>query len=274
MVRSSSASMSTSDSSLYWACFQGDKHRALTLANQDNVNYVLPHCGETPLHQACKQGWLDVVELLIEKYCGDPNVKTKTNESLLHYACRYNHTDIVKLLIENYGCDPNVVTKSNQTLLHYVCWYGSVCVTEYLISEHHLNPLLRDNDLLEPLDYALKNNQAHITVYLCQHCISSDKVLSLNRMDTTVDLIQSIIKFDPFNPQWKTSDGDNILQLVGNSKLCISHLPSAIVLKVLDSGAVECKNGVAFHPNWRTADGDNLLELACQSESYHRHLQL
>ena len=101
--------MSTVDDSLYWACLHGSKYRVLQLANQKNVNHV-DSLGDTPLHQACKQGWLDIIEMLIEKYSCDPNVVTKRGESLLHYACRYHHIDIVILLIEKYGCDPNVVT--------------------------------------------------------------------------------------------------------------------------------------------------------------------
>jgi ankyrin repeat protein len=59
--------MSTADDSLYWACFHDPKHRILRLANQNSVNYVHPPIGDTLLHQACKRGWLDIVEMLIEK---------------------------------------------------------------------------------------------------------------------------------------------------------------------------------------------------------------
>ena len=118
--------MSTADDSLYLACFHGSKHQILELANQNNVNYVHPQIGDTPLHQACKQGWLDIVEILTEKY----------------------------------GCDPNVVTKSNESLLHYARQCGHVDVVKYLINKQHLNPLMRDNiNQLEPLDYAVSNKQ-------------------------------------------------------------------------------------------------------------------
>ena len=141
--------MSTSDDSLYWACFRGDKHLVLKLANPNNVNYVSPNTGDTPLHLACKQGWLDVVKLLIEKYDGcDPNVRTRNNQSILHYACQYGHIDIAK----------------------------------YLINKWHLDPLLRDTYQLESLDCALSNNRTVIAVYICKHCISSDEMLNPNRI--------------------------------------------------------------------------------------------
>ena len=85
--------MSTADDSLYWACFHGSKYRIFDLANQTNLKYVHPRFGDTPLHQACKQGWLNIVEMFIEEYDCDPNVTTKSDESLLHYACQCDSID-------------------------------------------------------------------------------------------------------------------------------------------------------------------------------------
>jgi ankyrin repeat protein len=296
--------MSTADESLYWACFSGSKKsQIIELVNQNNVNYVHPHSGDTPLHQACKQGWLDIVEMLIEKYGCDPNVVTKRNEGLLHYACQYGHInvitlliekygcnpnvvtnndesllhyaciyghiDVVKLLTEKYGCDPNVVTKSNESLLHYACRCGHIDVVKYLINKHHLNPIMRDNiNQLEPLDYAVNNNQYYIAAYLCQH-ISSDEMLSQNRIKTTVNLIKYIANhpwiYNIVNPRWKTANGDNIFQLVGSSKICISHMPSALVSQILKFH--NARSIVAyFKPDLRTADGITIFQLVCQSE--------
>ena len=122
---------------------------------------------------------------------------------------------------------------------------------------------MKDNKQLEPLDYALKANQTEIAVYLCQHCISSDEMLNPSRIKTTVNLISRIMKANPLC-KWETSDGDNILQLVGNSELCISHImPSETVLDMLVSGVAD---GLQLH--WSTSDGDKLLELVCQSKSH------
>ena len=205
---------------------------AQKLVSFKSVKYVDLTHGDTPLHQACKQGWLD----------------------------------IVKLFIEQYGCDPNVTSKYvHQSLLHYACQYGHIDVVEYLINEQHLNPLLRDNNGLESLDHALNNNETDTAVYICQHCISSDEMLNPNRIETTINLIESILRANPLHPKWTTADGDNIFQLVGSSKLCISHMFSAVVLEILNTGAT---NNIIFHPDWKTADGDKLLELVCQSKMY------
>ena len=361
--------MSTADDSLYWACSLGFKHRILELANQNSVNYVHPRFGDTPLHQACKRGWLDIVEMFIEEYGCDPNVVTKNKLNLLHFACQYGHNDIVTLLIEKYGCDPNVVTESNgsllqyaclyghidivklliekyscdpnmvtnsnesllyyayqygqikivmllieygcdpnavtesgesllhyacrcgnigfiklliekcgcdpsvttesnQTLLHYACQYhGNIDFIKYLINKQHLNPLIRDSiNQSEPLDYAINNDKPSIGIYLCQH-ISSDEMLSPNRIKTTVNLIKFIIFRMVYgsieDPLWKTANGDNILQLVGSSKMHIARIPSTVILMSISHNA-SCIIEY-FKPDLRTADGDSILEVVCQS---------
>jgi ankyrin repeat protein len=195
---------------------------------------------DTPLHQACKQGWLEIVEMLIEKY----------------------------------GCDPNVVTKSDEGLLHYACRYGHINIVKYLINKHHLNPLMRDINQLEPLDYAVNHNRYYIAVYICQHCISSDELLNPNRIKTTINLLKYIISTynewarsskDPIYPMWKTANGNNILQLVGSSKTCGAHIRSAMASETLCSNNATCIFAY-FEPDLRTADGDTILQLILRSE--------
>ena len=216
--------------------------------------------GSSLLHCACFYGQIDVITLLIEKYSCNPNVVTKNNQGLLHCACYCGHIDIVKLLIEKYSCDPKVKTKSNQTLLHYACKCGN---------KQHLNPFMRDNiNQSEPLDYAVDNNKPSIAVYLCQ-CISSDDMLSPNRIKTTVNLIKFILRADTSvndsieNQMWTTANGDNILKLVGNSKMHIAHVPSAVISNSHNASYIIGY----FKPDLRTANGDTILQLVCGSET-------
>jgi hypothetical protein len=189
---------------------------------------VVTKSGESVLYYACRYGHINIVKLLIENYGCDPNVVTRNDESLLHYTCLYCHINVVKLLIEKYGCDPNLVTEDNQSLLHYACQYGDIDVVKYLINQWQLNPLMRDNiNQLEPLDYAVNNNQLYTAVYICQNCISTDEMLSPNRIKTTINLIKHIsLRYSthvlsPYYPAWTTANGDNILQLVGSSEIHI-----------------------------------------------------
>ena len=301
----------SNESLLHYACRYGHIDIVMLLIERYGCdpNAVTCNSGENLLHYACRYSHIDIVKLLIEKYSFDPNTMTKSNESLLHYAYRYGHVDIVMLLIEKYGCDPNAVTesgenllhyacrcgqfgvvklliekcgcdpsvttKSNQTLLHYACQYGNlnIDIIKYLINKQHLNPLIRDSiNQSEPLDYAINNNKPSIAVYLCQ-CISSDEMLSPNRIKTTINLITFILRTDSYcmvygcieDRIWKTANGDNILQLVGSSKMHIAHMPSAVILMSISHNA-SCIIEY-FKPDLRTADGETIIQLVCQSET-------
>ena len=226
---------------LYRACHSGNKDKAQKLICSNFSPHEYCHAitfdytnGDTPLHQACKQGWLD----------------------------------IVKQLIEECGCNPYVLSRyDHQSLLHYACWYGHIDIFEYLYVKQHLNPLLKDDHLLEPLDYAL-NSKTSIAVYICQHCITSDEMLDPKRIKTTINVMKNILIMNPFDPKWKTANGDNILQLVGSSELCISCIPSVVVLEMLKNlFSTSINSNVFFQPEWRTADGDSLLQLVCESKT-------
>ena len=72
----------------------------------------------TPLHFACRYGWLDVVKLLIEKHNRDPEAKDKNQETPLHHACRSISTtapSVVKYLLESRRCDVNCKNKDGMT---------------------------------------------------------------------------------------------------------------------------------------------------------------
>ena len=58
--------------------------------------------GKTPLHLACELGDILLVETIIEKGA-DIYIKNINNEDALILAARNGHLEIVKLLIEKYN---------------------------------------------------------------------------------------------------------------------------------------------------------------------------
>ena len=232
------ATMSTSKGrDLYWACHKGSKRSVIRVANYSSAHYVDFKNGDTPLHQACKRGWLD----------------------------------IVKLLIERYGCDPDVTDKNlYQSPLHYACQYGHINVVKYLINERGCNVLLNDKNKLEPLDHALNNNHTDIANYVCKHCISSDVMLKTDRYETTSTIVRAIVH-KPDNLEWKSADGDDILQLVCRCESIISRMPSAVMLEWLNEATFNLVMRT-LAPKWKTADDNTLFQLVCQSESCISHV--
>lgn len=229
--------------SLYWACRRGDKPLATSIVfglahgidGASAAKYVNPNSPhDTPLHQASRQGWLDIVKPLIE-LCGmDPEVTDSLHQSPLHYACQYGHIKIVKYLIER-GC----------------------------------NPLLQNMKQLEPLDYALSHDSSSkhgtdIAAYICQSSISSAMMLMPERSAVTAKLVKYVALHDtPHNPSWKTSDDLYILHLACTSESYTSCIPSFVMQMLIKNGIVLD----AMKPNWKTANGDTIFHLVCQSES-------
>ena len=275
--------MSSLNMEVYQACNCGDKARAksLLLSNQSENFSRLPWDGkDTSLHQACRQGWLDIVKLLIEECGFSPDTTNEDSESPLHYACQYGRYDVVKYLIKQ----------------------GS-------------NPRLKDSSGFEPLDVALLYDHINIACYLGKNCISSAELLAPDRKKRNFIIVRKIIQHDlyPPLPQLKTTGGDSFLNLVCYSsnmtsaclssycfkqllnsvtsstlavtdtnddgtispliikKLCLSQsnvscVPSAVMSDWLSDTRLDIKE-LAVSCNWKTADGDTLLQLVCQLKS-------
>ena len=264
--------MSIIEKRLLWACQHGKKEAALyiivnnQLPRHNLVNIVYSFWNSTPVHEACKQGWLDIVQLLHEKVSYRLDVTNRDHQSPLHYCCQQGRTDIVKYLVQ-CGCKLN----------------------------------LKDKNGKEPFDYALDNGWTSIVCYLCKQCISSAMILSTDRMETTFKIVREMLQDDV--SYWKTSDGDNILELVCHSKLITTHMAPKDILKLIndshaiiqhyggilpyavgcDRFSVSCVSSnvmlewlgdtrldpmkLVMSCNWKTADGDTLLQLVCQSKS-------
>ena len=135
---------------------------------------------DTLLHLACRHGWLDLVNLLIEVYKHPPDVKDKGGQTPLHYACQYDHLDIVQYLLCHHACDATAATLDHWTPLHYACRYGHMNIVEYLVSL----PSLRNVDQWSILHLTCKYGHISILEYLMdkQGFTPSPKISSKEKM--------------------------------------------------------------------------------------------
>ena len=257
--------------SLYRACRRGNKHLALAIIDRiPEHNLPIVQRDESdinPLHEACRHGWLNIVQILIESLGYKLDVRHKlSGQSPLHISCGYGRVDIVIYLTKR-GCIP----------------------------------MLTDIKDKSPLDYALDNDYIYIVCHICKHCISSAmmNMLAMYRKITVLNLIRKMLHNPQAQLDWKTADGDNIIELVFHSKL-VSHMPSECIMNMVIVASTEshcdslpyllCRSqyNVSCVPsalmldwlsntrldpmklvvshNWKTVDGDSLLALVCRSK--------
>ena len=79
------------------------------------INFVL-------LHQVCKRGSVDLVEILLSDHNIDPSsVLDSQGNQALHIAAIKGHKKLIMLLIEKYKCNVDVKNFNEQTPLHLLC---------------------------------------------------------------------------------------------------------------------------------------------------------
>ena len=125
--------------------------------------------GYHPIHQACKHGYLPIVQFLISRGA-DPNSKTKQKLTPLLFAIKKMHYSIVKYLCENTEIKINCVDKHKYTALHYACVQNNFEMVKYLL-EHGCNPNLKNDDGVQPCFYTTSED---IIKYIAK--INEDKL--------------------------------------------------------------------------------------------------
>ena len=81
------------------------------------------------IHLAARNGWTELVELLVTTYHCNPNCTDIGGWTSLHWACISNHLPTVKLLTAQYFLDPLKTASSGRTPLD--CSIGET--REYLL---------------------------------------------------------------------------------------------------------------------------------------------
>ncbi|CAG9560922.1 unnamed protein product [Danaus chrysippus] len=105
--------------------------------------------GFSPLHWACKEGHLKIVEMLIKRGARI-NVTNMGDDTPLHLSAAHGHRPIVQLLLQN-RVDVNFTNEHGNSPLHYACFWGYSAIAEDLVLAGALVSLAnKDGDT--PLD--------------------------------------------------------------------------------------------------------------------------
>ncbi|CAK8671925.1 unnamed protein product [Clavelina lepadiformis] len=86
----------------------------------------------SPLHWACREGHMHIVDILINRGARI-NAANMGDDTPLHNAAQMGHLDIVKKLIKNKS-DVNAINEHGNTPLHYACFGQHAACGEELVA--------------------------------------------------------------------------------------------------------------------------------------------
>ena len=125
--------------------------------------------GFKPLHYACYNGKLDVVQYLITECICDPMYTDSNGFTPLHYACYNGKLDVVQYLITECNCDPMCKTLSFNSSLDIACSCSQYDVVEYILTNCNVDSSFNSgqylsNDIIKPLLNTFSHLQSCVPV--------------------------------------------------------------------------------------------------------------
>ncbi len=151
---------------------------SLLIKNEADVNAKeADHLfGRTPLHKAARYGHPETCELLLAAGA-DINAAAKDGSTPLHKAAFWANAAICSLLLE-HDADPNAQNIAGQTPLHMPAMKYWQVIEDFdviqLLLRHGANPQARDKDNQTPLQVALKNDKQQIVEIIIAHRADSE----------------------------------------------------------------------------------------------------
>ena len=111
---------------------QNEEEFHRNMLSRDHIYRDRP-IGLTALMHACKDGYLNIAELLLSKGAVVDRRDMKERYTALMMASRHNHFEIVKLLIsKGGGAEVDQRGEGGWTTLHVASWKGNLELSELL----------------------------------------------------------------------------------------------------------------------------------------------
>ena len=119
---------------LHYAC-KDDNLEVVQVLDTDII-HTTDNTGYTPLHHACKHGYLKIVRCFTLKDQSLLFYQDHNNNTALHIAARYNQTEIVQYFLEHNLYDVNLRGENGKTSLILAAFYQSYETLKYLIRDY------------------------------------------------------------------------------------------------------------------------------------------
>ena len=126
--------------------------------------------GHTPLHTACRNDNLDVVQTLI-KHHADVHAKDRYDDIPLHKACGFGNLEVMKRLIQHHA-DVHAMNEIWETPLHQACWNGHLKIVQELLKyKPNINAICKGDGRIEmtPLMSAALDGNFEVVEELMKH---------------------------------------------------------------------------------------------------------
>ena len=127
---------SKGDTPLHIACWQGSIEIIDLLLGSEKINlYVTNLEGQMPFHVANHEA----IKFLVK--CGDYSLNEQDSEgnTVLHLAVQTKDIKSVSTLLTDPSCDPNIVTNKGDTPLHIACRQGCIEIIDLLLGTKRIN---------------------------------------------------------------------------------------------------------------------------------------
>ena len=182
------------------ACRIGDLQTVIKLVTKDRkLAKQADEIGITPLHRACANNHMAVVELLLEMEA-DVNAIDKYGDAPLKKAAYSGHSDIVNILV-NHGADVNYKDQNDKLALHHSAEQGQLQSVEAVIDHgSEVNSFSKNGQT--PLHLAAQNGHSW---YITSQALKSPhpQPQNINPQLYTLDTIphpKVIVSDSPFTP--------------------------------------------------------------------------
>ena len=133
----------------------------------EEVNRELFDFSHPTIHDAAKNGYINLLKYMIERQHIDPNLKDeKESKTPLHYAVMYKKIDIVKYLLDNAKANPKATDKNGFIPLHIACEMNNLEIVTYLIEKSPRSVDIPNFEGMTPLHIASQFSNVNIVKYL------------------------------------------------------------------------------------------------------------
>lgn len=164
------------DTPLHNACLPGDEWIIEKLLDNE-ADVLIPNDENLiPLHIACREGFADVVNIMMRKKFSHCNEMVTSNDDQnntpLHFACRSGSVEIVEILLKNQA-NPTAAKLDGITPLHIAARDNFVEIAEVLLKCEGIDINVKDDELNTPLHLAARHNNVEMINFLLKRLVYS-----------------------------------------------------------------------------------------------------